>query len=287
MKETLPCPGCHTELTPEATGCHICMRARTKQEIVRGYAKLREEQARRKRRPFQIMATVLVVGAGSWLVVRFQVPLMTVARSGKARAAAWFDRFTDTNTYAPEKATETASETTPPVAPVTKSPFAPVLTPPAELELRNARPAAPIVAAPATPLIPAKPPVPKNSWVVTGTVYDVDNLEPAKNATISFTRDTLPKVVVKTDDNGEYEAVLAKGEGWTALVEVRNRRRGQVADLEPPYRTRDEDERRAAFDHISDGDLAPAAVAGNLKSAKVHMDFVTFPNYWSSSPALR
>ena len=41
---TLPCPGCHTPLSPEDTGCQVCMRQRTRQEIMRGYAKLREER---------------------------------------------------------------------------------------------------------------------------------------------------------------------------------------------------------------------------------------------------
>ena len=62
MTEMLPCPGCHSPLPPEATGCQICMRSRSKHEIMRGYAQLREATARRKRLPFQILATLLIVG---------------------------------------------------------------------------------------------------------------------------------------------------------------------------------------------------------------------------------
>lgn len=290
MNDTLPCPGCHTPLLPEATGCHICMRARTKQEIVRGYAKLREEQARRKSRPFKILAAVLFVGGAGWLVARFQTPLIAGARSAKRHTAAWYDRFVDAHSYAPAKPADAETAVSPDAA-TTKSPFATPVTVPSELRPASGPAPAPFAGGPAgaapTPVAPAKPPVPKNSWLVTGTVYDIDNLEPAKQATITFTRETFPKVVVKTNDEGVYEAVLVKGEGWTALVEVRNRRRGQVADLEPPYRARDEDERRAAFEHISDGDLAPAAITGKTSASTLHRDFVTFPQSWANGPVYR
>jgi hypothetical protein len=61
-EQFLPCPACDTPLPPEATSCHICLRARPKQEIVRGYAKLRDAKGRRKRLPFLILAGIVLAG---------------------------------------------------------------------------------------------------------------------------------------------------------------------------------------------------------------------------------
>jgi hypothetical protein len=69
MAETfsLPCPACQTPLPPEATGCQICLRSRTKQEIMRGYAKLRDEKTRKRRRPYKILAAGALLGASGKL----------------------------------------------------------------------------------------------------------------------------------------------------------------------------------------------------------------------------
>ena len=87
MVESLPCPGCHTPLPPEATGCQICMRGRTKQEIVRGYTKLREDKDRRRKRPWKILAALALLGGVGKLGLTYgdQIPELPVLNYDNSR----------------------------------------------------------------------------------------------------------------------------------------------------------------------------------------------------------
>ena len=288
MNESLPCPGCSTPLTPEATGCHICLRARTKQEIVRGYTLLRESSARRRRLPFKLAAAVLIAGAAGKLLWDHRGALDAAAVSARARSAAWYDQFTDPKNYAPH--TAGSAEPSPPES---KSPLATPIAVPAEHGAERPQASAPGAAqaspdAKARPAGP-KPPVAKNAWRVSGTVYDLSSLNPVPNADVTFSREGKDPVTARTDDRGAYEADLVKGDGWTVSARAPGGRdaqlaglgmgwrRGQILDVDPPYRERDADERQAAIDQISDGDLAPAPVGWKRSASKVRLDLVVVP----------
>ncbi|MCR4294385.1 MAG: hypothetical protein NUW21_02535, partial [Elusimicrobia bacterium] len=60
--------------------------------------------------------------------------------------------------------------------------------------------------------------------------------------------------------------------------------RGQILDLDPSYRVRDDDERRAVFDNVSDGDLIPVHVEWNRSSAKARLDLFAVPRHWPHRP---
>lgn len=283
--ETLPCPGCHTPLPLEATGCQICMRARTKQEIVRGYTKLREQKARKRRRPFQVLAAVLLLGAGGKLFMVYGDALMTAAGSVRGEIARWADDMRNPSNYAPEGAAAPAPAP-PPSAPGSPTPpedalrtqlFSPE-TPPASPAPAQRPASAPAAAPPAGPK-----PLAKNTWRVSGTVYDLATLDPVPGANIAFLRDSKESATATTDDKGAYEIDLAKGGGWTVSLEAPDRRRGQIFDIDPSYRVRDADERRAALEHITDGDLAPAPVDWKRARTKVRLDLIAVPNRWTDA----
>ncbi|MDP3541378.1 MAG: hypothetical protein Q8T11_02795, partial [Elusimicrobiota bacterium] len=121
-------------------------------------------------------------------------------------------------------------------------------------------------------------------WRVSGTVYDLATMESVQGADITFLRDDKEPAKATTGDDGSYEIDLAKGDGWTVSVEAHGRRPGQVLDLDPSYRVRDADERRAALELITDGDLGPAAVDWKRSSSKVRLDLIVVPSQWPSSP---
>jgi hypothetical protein len=120
-------------------------------------------------------------------------------------------------------------------------------------------------------------------------VYDLASLEPVPGAAVAFSREGGPTVTATTDKDGRYEADIAKGEGWTVYLRPlggqkarvagfgEGWRQGQIVDLDPPYKQRDEDERRAALEHVSDGDLAPAPVGWKKSQSKVTLDLVAVP----------
>ncbi|MDD5302344.1 MAG: carboxypeptidase-like regulatory domain-containing protein [Elusimicrobia bacterium] len=282
-KDTLPCPGCHTPLPPEATGCQICMRARSKYEIMRGYTALHKAKARRRRRPFQIAAAVLLLGAGGWLFMVHGDTITAAAGSAIAAIGRWADDMRNPSNYASKSAASPAPAPAPPAA-APGAPVAPEAALSSQLFPPDAPPASPAQApAPAPAAAPPAAPkaLAKNMWRVSGTVYDLATLEPVPGADITFLRDSKEPETATTNDKGGYEIDLAKADGWTVSLEAHDHRRGQIFDIDPSYRVRDADERRAALEHISDGDLTPAPVDWKRASAKVRLDLIAVPQQWT------
>ena len=295
--DTLPCPGCHTALPPEATGCQICMRARTKQEIMRGYAKLRDDKARKRRLPFQLLAALLVLGGGGKLLMVYRSQLAASASSLSGKVRRWSDDMRDPKNYsaapappAPAPADPTASPApslgtaVPPEDALREKLFptdaAPQRQPAASGSRRGKVRAAPRAA-------------PKNSWRVSGGVYDLATLAPVPGAVITFLRDGTSPETATTDEKGAYEIDLAKGDGWTVDMKVidrgrggarDNRYRGMLVDIDPPYRVRDADERRATIEHISDGDMVPSPLDWKKASSRVKLDLIAVPSRWTEVP---
>ena len=115
-------------------------------------------------------------------------------------------------------------------------------------------------------------------------MFDLATLHRASSVKVTFTREGQEPVTGITDDQGAYEVDLPKGEGWTVSVRSPKHRRGQLVDLDPSYRVRDSDERKAALEQINDGDLTPAPVEWKLKQSSVHLDLVVVPEYWTGTP---
>lgn len=280
--DTLPCSGCHSPLPLEATGCQICMRARTKQEIMRGYALLREQQARKRRRPYQILAAALFLGASAKLYMAYGDRFMAEAGPRIGAAVRWADDFRNPSNYASQKEPPAPQPPSPPAAP--GAPVAPEGALRSQLFPADPEPApapeAPAGEAPAPRRAAPRPPL-KYGWRVSGTVYDLATLQPVQGADITFLRDDKEPATATTAGDGSYEIDLVKGDGWTVSVEAQGRRPGQVLDIDPPYRVRDADERRAALELISDGDLGPAAVDWERSSSRVRLDLVVVPSRWT------
>lgn len=284
--ETLPCPGCHSPLPPEATGCQICMRTRSRQEIMRGYTALHKERSRRHLRPFKIAAVVILLGVGGKLFLVYGDAFMAVAGSALGKVGRWADDMRNPSNYA--STTAAAPAPAAPAAPAAPgAPVAPEAALGAQLFASDSppEPGPAEASAPAAP--PARPagpkPLAKNSWRVSGTVYDLATLQPVQGADITFLRDEKEPVKATTDEHGAYEIDLAKGDGWTVSLEAVDRRPGQILDIDPPYRERDADERRAALEHISDGDLGAAQVGWKRSASKVRLDLLAVPSHWTDA----
>lgn len=279
--DTLPCPGCHTPLPPEATGCQICMRSRTRQEIMRGYAKIREDKARRRRRPFQLLAAVLLLGAGGWLFKTHGARLTAAASAAGGAIVRWADDMRNPSHYAMQAAPKPEPKPEPPPAP--GAPVAPESAMRSQLFPEDHQPPTPPADAPSkSPERPAGPkPLSKNAWRVSGTVYDLASLNPVPDAEVTFLLDEKEPRSARTDEYGAYEVDLPKGDGWTVHLVAPERRRGQILDIDPSYRVRDADERRAVLENVTDGDLIPAPVGWRRSASKARLDLFAIPNRWT------
>lgn len=246
---------------------------------MRGYAKIRDDKARKRRRPFQILAAVLVLAGGGWLLKTHGERLAAAASSAGAAIVRWADDMRNPSNYAAKPVEQPAPA--PPAAP--GAPVAPESAMRAQLFPEDRQPApAPDAPAAVKPPRPSGPrPLAKNAWRVSGTVYDLATLEPVRNAEVTFLLDEKEPHAAVTDENGSYEVDLVKGDGWTVQVAAPERRRGQILDIDPSYRIRDADERRAVHDNITDGDLIPAPVGWKRSRSKVSLDLFVIPNRWT------
>ena len=246
---------------------------------MRGYNALHREKARRRTRPFKIAAAVLILAVSGKLFMVYGGTFMAAAGSVITRALKKADDMRNPSNYAAKPA---LPKEEPPAVPAEPgSPVAPENALRSQLFAPDAPPApgpAPAPTASAPAVMPSEPaPLAKNSWRVSGTVYDLATLEPVQGADITFLRDSKEPATVTSDDNGAYEIDLVKSDGWTVSLETHDHRRGQILDIDPSYRVRDADERRAVLEHITDGDLTPAPVGWKRASSKVKLDLIVVP----------
>jgi hypothetical protein len=273
--DTIPCPGCRTDLEPSATVCPICLRPRGKLEITRAYSTLREREKQRKLRPFVIAGRLLAAAAIGALIYRFYAPVTSALSSSQA----FVSRFVDELLY-------------PPRAPVlASSPAAPAAEAPAGAVAGGARTAFPAAAArPSTPSssapsaapsnavpVPKSPraraPVedlplpsfdPSNQWAFYGRAFNLITLEPVADAQISFgvasayrTGSDLA-LIVRTDADGRFVAVLRRlPDGGSYELHVS--RAGYAAPVlyesDIPYATLPLADRREIVRSAQDGDV--------------------------------
>ncbi len=262
------------------------MRARTKQEIVRGYSKLREEKDRKRKLPFKILAAVLLLGGAGKVYLDHGDRIKAEASRAAAIIHNWADSMRDPKNYSSVKSAEPAAPpANPPVAPEDAQRAQLFATPSQSASgTPTPTPSRPMAPNPADPPPQGPRPLVKNAWRVTGKVFDLATLNAASSVKVAFTREGQEPVTGVTDDEGAYEVDLPKGEGWTVSARSPKHRRGQIVDLDPSYRARDADERKAALEQINDGDLTPAPVEWNLKQTKVRLDLVVVPQYWTANP---
>lgn len=275
--ESLPCPGCHTLLVPEATGCHICMRARSRQEIMRGYVKLRADKERKRRRPFLIVGGLLLLAGGGKLFLMYQDSAKAAASSAGDLISRRLDDMRNPSNYAMKPA-EPGTPAAPAAPAAPGSPVEPENALRAQLfPDESAPPQAPGSVAPVKTGPAAPRPLIKNAWRVTGTVYALATLTPVAGAEVAFRRDGAEAQNAVTDAKGAYEVDLVKGDGWTVEVTAPAHLHGQILDLDPSYRDRDADERRAVLENLSAGDLIPAPVSWPRSKARVALDLFVIP----------
>lgn len=233
------------------------MRTRTKQEIMLGYAKLRTEKSRKRILPFKILAVVLILGAGVKLILDHRNRLTAELHSVHDTASRWLDDIRDPKHYASKRQDAPppdVSVTTPTPTPVPIPTPVPTQTPSA-----------------------GRPSLVQNAWRVSGTVYDLMTLAPVTGATITFLKNEKVSAIATTSMAGTYTIDLAKGNDWTVHLTSPQHRKGQLLDVEPPYRDRDAGARRATIEAITDEDLAASHVGWEFSSSKVKLNLIAVP----------
>lgn len=262
MAETIPCPGCGTALNLSDTGCPICLRGRSPQEITRTYARLREQQAKRRRRPFVALGVAAAVGLVGYLVAGHRDALAGLYR----RAAAGFSKFYDDNSDAAHiapnyHADEPAPAPTPSAAPAVAPPAAaPAPLPPPPIPAPARKPETPAPRAEASE--PPLPPVPSGGWALHGRVFDLKTLQPVANAQLVVKIGDVNFSGTTADGNGFYAIILTRlasdNQGYG--LEATDPRYAPVAQYEGdiPYARLSSKERARLMLSAQEGDYRPS-----------------------------
>ncbi len=276
--DRIPCPGCHTPLDAQITCCPICLRPRTKYEITRAYARLREEAARRRKQPFIVAGWLLLAVGAGYAFRQFRRPILGAIAAARAKASAFIDYSMDPRNLAPSVRTPPAPAPVP--APAVQSPPEP-------------GPASQAAATARFPAVPGPGPSrvedlrmpsinPTTQWTLYGRAYDLESLRPAANVQLVFqTGDAMGiSETVVTDPLGRYAAALPRLQQGSASVLSADARYAPTVLCEPdiPYRELSAEDRRALAHGARDGDVRPAALTDPAGESALKRDLFLAPS---------
>lgn len=274
------------------TSCPICLRPRSKYEITRAYAQMREDATRRRRRPFLVAGWLLAAGGAGYALWFFREPLGTAVAAARARAARFADDSMDARKLAGRpSAAAPASE--PAAAPASFDPEKPLSAPVTSSSVAVAAAApAPVPAQGA--VMPARRPVgpvrledlhvpvinPANQWIMYGRAYDLVSLKPATGVQLMFqSGESGVTATASTDDEGRYAAVLPRlQEGSLAALSADPRFVPTIlCEPDIPYGTLSADERRSLVRGAQDGDARPAVLSDPAGEESLRRDLYLAP----------
>jgi hypothetical protein len=275
----VPCRGCGTLLDLSETGCPICLRGRSPQEIANDARRLREQERLARQRPWKIAGGLAAAAALAALAVRFQEPLSRAVGAATGAVSGAFEKIQDPRYYAPQ------SETPPPDAPAPVEP-PPAAASPAPVAPRPASvPAHAAAEAPAGPeraltwQLPAWPEDQSGMgdfWRVQGFVYDLESAKPMMSVTVRFTPldESGPRVEARTDSLGAYAVRLARQRQYRAQVIAPGYLTGPLEDGDPPYRAQARAERVRAAKVAREYSSESATLTWNDNLDEVRQDLV-------------
>lgn len=261
MMDTIPCPGCRTLLNLSDTGCPICLRGRSKYEITRGYARLREDKTRRRRRPFIVLGALTVVAAAGRVAYLQRESIAQAYGSGRVRAARFFDEAGDPAVYAPRRPAEPAAI---PQEPQSADPPPRARAEPGRADAGPGRADAPAAAAPKNIPDLVVPPMSPGMWAAHGRVYDLETLRPAANVTIEFIHSAGGRHGGTSDAHGRYLIVLPRSNspgGYEAVCRDARYHEHVFHETDIPYAGLSSADRELLVDSARGGDARSTPLA--------------------------
>ncbi|MBI3551899.1 MAG: carboxypeptidase regulatory-like domain-containing protein [Elusimicrobia bacterium] len=225
----ITCPACHTELDPSNTQCPVCLRPRSRHEMMQSLQAAKKEDEWRRKKPLYVAGAVLLVVAGGLAAVKLKRLIPT-----------------------PPAQTDRPS---PPAQSTAAVVTAPLSRTPQEIPTERTRPVPPPAPAPrpAPAPTPEEPPPPAE-WTVSGSVYDLLTLRPAAGARLNFENRASGEVFkAKTDAGGHYRVRLPKliEGGYWVVVSAKGYRGDYLEEASPPYTSRTRAGREDALSEAS------------------------------------
>lgn len=204
------CPGCRTELGPNDMSCPVCLRPRSRKEMMRDLNAARHEEEAKRKRPIRLLqAAALILAAGF--------------------AYKQFQHFT-ASPPVPSPAPATVQPAPPPVQPPPAAPPvpepAPQTVPPQPRAVESG------------PQTADEEPPPPSDWTIHGSVYDILTLQPAAGARLTFENRSSGEVFkAKTNARGRYQVRVPKliEGGYWVTVSAKGYSGAYLEEASPPY----------------------------------------------------
>ena len=228
MDDTVRCRGCNSEIDPSTDCCPICIRPRSRPEIMRGIIELRQAPARRRRMIIRGAVIAAALIAGGPLGWRHRAELGVHYRAAKSFAVTWLGLD---QAPVPKPAPASGAQ---PAAPAPASEESSLVT-----ALPKPAPVPAFSAQQSSATAPVKPP-PSDHWAVRGLVYDLYTLKPVAKAELTFaSRGTGERLRARTDREGHFSLRLSKVSSGGYDITVRHPRYldNYLEENEPPYKT--------------------------------------------------
>lgn len=266
------------------TGCQVCLRGRSAQEITRGYARARAEKAWRRRRPFVILASLAALGVGGYAYQRYQAAILNFGRQSMASFGRFYDANSDPAAIAPHygAAADTASQSQPkPSASPADDSFAPqnspaATFPPAPAPTPAPAPVAARVAPAGPPPVigprldapePTLPNVAPGQWVLHGRVFDLKTLKILADARIAVKRGDYSFAFATSGPDGWYAITLPRNENDNDGYQLAAQQTGYAAPAQYegdiPYAKLSASERTQLIQAAQEGDTHPSPLTGS------------------------
>lgn len=260
------------------TGCQVCLRGRSAQEITRGYARAREREAWRRRRPFVILAALIALGVGAYAFQTYQTQLLNFGKQSMASFGRFYDANSDPAAIAPHYGGAAAVTQEPPPAPTSNSlptpppaaTFTPTAAPtpaPAPVPARAAPAGPPPVAEPRLdapePTVPTAPP---GQWVLHGRIFNLKTLKPLANVRLAVKRGDFAFSFAASGPDGWYSVVLPhvddNGDGYQLAAQQADYASAAQYEGDIPYATLSASERTRLIQAAQEGDIHPSPITG-------------------------
>jgi len=271
--DTIPCKGCGTLLNLSDPGCPICLRGRSKYEITRAYADLREDKSRRRRRPFIVAGVLMAVGAVGRLTYLHRARIAQASDS----VHAWATRFLgEASTPARDVPSPPAKNDAPPPPPAPLAADASRPAPPRAVSRPTAAPAA-------TENVPdlIVPPLNPERWAVYGRVYDLKTLQPVGNVTIDFIHSAADhRAGNVSDENGRYLVILPRSGspgGYEAVCGDARYLSPVFCEADVPYASLSSEDRALLIDSARSGDMHSTPLVDIAGEDSRHLDLFLAP----------
>ncbi|MBI5240993.1 MAG: carboxypeptidase regulatory-like domain-containing protein [Elusimicrobia bacterium] len=266
------CQGCGAQIDPSATSCPVCLRPRSRPEIMRGIIELQKGPLRRRRSVLRVFLALGCLAGVALTVWNERAWMAPHYRAYRSFFVTWLGLdqypFTPDNKAAQPAGQAAAS------APPSEAPSL-VTAPPPTAPMPE-----PVAEPPKTSTTAAGAPASPDHWALRGLVYDLYTLKPVAKAELTFTSRATGKALrSRTDGKGDFTLRLPRLTEGGYDITVRHPRYldNFLEEYDPPYKTMSPERRQHFGAMFLQSEVLHVPYLPSPDEDRPHLDMVLMP----------